>query len=348
MITRLSGNPIIGIEDVKPSRDDYEVVCAFNPAAVRYGHETILLLRIAERPKAKNDNERIAPIFDLESGTLRHIRVTTDDPDLEDSGDPRGFRYRGGNYLTSISHLRIARSNDGEHFSIEDRPALFPREPYETYGLEDPRITPIGGDYYIAYKAVSETGICTALAKTRDFKDFERLGVIFCPENLDVALFPEKIADTYWALTRPVPGFIGRRGIWLAASPDLLHWGRHQPLILPRPGLFDGAKTGASCIPIRTDEGWLEIYHGADDDDTYCLGFALLHPEDPRRVLGRCQAPLMTPEAAYETQGFYPNVIFACGAVVDDNGTITIYYGAADTVTAASRTSIDTLLNALV
>lgn len=345
MVTRLAHNPIISLADVPPSRPDYEVVCAFNPGAVRFGKETILLLRVAERPADTRKDERVAPIFDVERGEITHLRVRDGDPGLE-GDDPRSFRYRGENYLTSISHLRLARSTDGERFTVERLPALFPQEPYETYGLEDPRITPIGSEYYVAYKAVSESGICTALARTRDFVSFERLGVIFCPENLDVALFPGRIAGRYRALTRPVPWFIGPRGIWLAASPDLLHWGEHRPLLPPRPGLFDAAKTGASCVPIRTDRGWLEIYHGADRSDTYCLGCALLHPEEPWRVIARSTTPLMAPEAAYETRGFYGNVIFACGAVEQD-GEVTIYYGAADTVTAAARTSIDYLLCSL-
>ena len=140
---------------------------------------------------------------------------------------------------------------------------------------------------------------------------------------------------------------IGPRGIWIASSPDLIHWGDHKPLILPREGDFDGSKTGGSCVPIKTKDGWLEIYHGSDDDDKYSLAVALLDLKDPSKVIARSKKPLMHPEADYETQGFYGNVVFSCGAIAKDDGQVIIYYGASDEMTAAARTTIDKIMSTL-
>ena len=346
LVERFAENPLITPADVPPSRDDYEVIGAFNAGAVVYNNKTLLLLRVAERPANKPDDEQIAPILDPETGRINLLRVKNDDPDLE-IPDHRVFYYKKEMYLTSISHLRIARSDDGINFEIDPAPAVFPETDYETYGLEDPRITQIGELFYISYKVVSHYGIATGLLTTTDFKEFKRHGIIFCPENIDVVLFGEKIGGKFYALTRPVPCHIGPRGIWIASSSDAINWGCHRPLILPRPGKFDGSKTGGSCVPIRTDDGWLVIYHGSDEDDKYSLAAALLDIDDPSKVIAIAEKPLMQPEADYEVKGFYGNVVFACGAITAPDGTVTIYYGASDESTAAARTTVAKILSTM-
>ena len=346
LIERYENNPIITPAEVPPSRDDYEVVGAFNPAATVFNDEILLLLRVAERPKDKSPDEQVAPILNPATGELEHFRLKNDDPRITDIPDSRSFYVNGEMMLTSISHLRIARSKDGVNFTVDPMPAVFPQMPYETYGLEDPRISKIDGLYYISVKTVSDTGICTGLLTTSDFVNFERHGIIFCPENIDVVLFDERIGGKYWALTRPVPRYIGPRGVWIASSPDCIHWGGHQPLILPADGTFHDGKTGGSCVPIRTDDGWLVIYHGSDIDDRYTLAAALLDLDDPTQVLARPRVPLMEPEADYEITGFYGNVVFSCGAVAKD-GDILIYYGASDEFTAVAKTSVGAILSTL-
>ena len=341
------GNPVITPADVPASRDDYEVVGAFNPAAVKFGDEILLLLRVAERPKDKADDEQVAPILDPATGELTHFRKKNDDPEITDIPDSRSFYVNGQMFLTSISHLRIARSQDGVNFTIDPKPAVFPKMWYETFGLEDPRITPIGDTFYITYKVVSDMGICTGLLTTKDFVAFHRHGIIFCPENIDVVLFPEKIDGKFWALTRPVPRYIGPRGVWIASSPDAINWGKHQTLIMPREGTFDGGKTGGSCVPIKTEKGWLEIYHGSDVNDRYSLAAALLDLEDPRKVIARSKRPLMEPEADYELLGFYGNVVFSCGAIDQPDGTVYIYYGASDETTAVAKTTVNNILSTM-
>jgi predicted GH43/DUF377 family glycosyl hydrolase len=319
------------------------VVGAFNPGATIFNDEILLLLRVAERPKDKRPDEQVAPILNPNTGGIEHFRLKNDDPRITDIPDSRSFYVNGEMMLTSISHLRIARSKDGVHFTIDPTPAVFPQTYYETYGLEDPRITKIENLYYITYKVVSDKGICTGLLTTENFTHFNRHGIIFCPENLDVVIFPERIDGKYWALTRPVPRYIGPRGVWIASSPDAIHWGEHQPLVLPQEGTFHDGKTGGSCVPIKTDKGWLEIYHGSDTHDKYSLAAVLLDLNNPSQVIARGKIPIMEPAAPYELQGFYGNVVFSCGAIEKDNSVL-IYYGASDEFTAVAKTTISRIL----
>ena len=346
LVERFEQNPIITPNDVPPSRDDYEVIGAFNAGVTVYKNQTLLLMRVAERPKAKNDTEQIAPILDPATQTIKLFKIPNDHPDVE-IPDSRSFYYKGKMFLTSISHLRIARSRDGRNFTIDPAPAVFPQTEYETFGIEDPRISKIGDTFYITYKTVSPHGICTSLLTTCDFENFQRHGIIFCPENIDVVIFPELINGKFYALSRPVPKHIGPFAIWLASSDDAIQWGGHLPLIIPREGFFDAAKVGSSCIPIRTKHGWLEIYHGADENDRYCVAAALLDLNNPSIIIGRSKEPLMRPEAEYEKYGFYSNVVFPCGAITDDNSNVTIYYGASDESIAAAQTTIEKIISTI-
>jgi predicted GH43/DUF377 family glycosyl hydrolase len=346
-VNRFKENPIILPAQVEPSRPDFEVVGAFNAGATRFGREILLLLRVAERPKSIPPRAALAPILDPATGEIRNFIIPHGTATLE-LPDSRVFRYKNDIYLTSISHFRLARSTDGIHFTIDKKPAVFPETEYETYGIEDPRITQIGDDFWITYKPVSKYGICTGLLHTTDFVHFERKGILFCPENIDVVLVPGRSGDKFVTLTRPVVRNIGPLAIWSAKSVDLLHWGDHKILMLPRPGMFDGGRIGASCVPIKTRRGWLEIYHGADENNRYCLAAALLDLDDPTRLIARSDLPLMHPSAPYEIEGFFGNVVFSCGAILDESSCmVTIYYGAADTCTAGATVSIDTIMGTL-
>ena len=345
-MNRLPDNPLIRPSDVPPSRDDFEVVGAFNAGVARVGDEVLILLRVAERPKDRPADACVAPIYDADAGKVELFVVKRDDPDVRVE-DERVFRWRGDFYLTSISHLRLARSTDGVHFTVERAPAMLPEAATEAFGLEDPRITQIGRDWWITYKAVSPLGITTALAHTADFRTFTRRGVIFCPENLDVVIFPEKFDGEHVAWHRPVGKHLGAPSIWLARSPDLIHWGKHAPVLLPRPGMWDSARVGASTVPFLTPEGWVEIYHGADAGNRYCLGAALIDGNDPAKILARSDKPILRPETPYELEGFFGGVVFSCGCDVRDDGAVTLYYGASDESTCAATTTVDELLDHL-
>jgi len=326
---RAPENPIVRPEDVKPSRDDFEVIGAFNAGVTRLRDEVILLLRVAEKPAAGGADMVLSPIYDVDAGEIIIRPFARDDP-KNDFSDPRLIIRPKETYLTSISHLRLARSTDGIRFRIADTPALGPANEYETFGIEDPRITSIDSMFYIDYVGVSPLGVTTCLASTRDFQTFERHGVIFHPDNKDVVIFPARIAGRYHALHRPHSSLFLRNDVWLAESPDLLCWGHHRHLLGTRDGWWDELRIGAGAVPVRIDEGWLEVYHGADRNNRYCLGAVLLDAEQPWQVLARSDRPLFEPQTDYERAGFFGNVVFTCGLLLEDDR-LKLYYGAADT-----------------
>ncbi|HEY6568841.1 MAG TPA: hypothetical protein VIZ22_01045, partial [Candidatus Limnocylindrales bacterium] len=184
---------------------------------------------------------------------------------------------------------------------------------------------------------------------TTDFHTFERHGVMLYPDQKDAVLFPERVGGHYLTFHRPMPASFSRvLGIWLAESDDLVHWGRHRPVALPRPGLWDEARIGASLTPFRVEEGWLEIYHGADRTNRYGMGAILLDGDDPGRVIARSRRPLLVPEFDYERDGFLHDVVFPSGHVpLDDGERIRIFYGAADSRTAAADVVVADILASL-
>jgi predicted GH43/DUF377 family glycosyl hydrolase len=385
---RIADNPILTAHDIKPSLPELEVVSVFNAAAAKVGDEIILLLRVAERPRTDSkpgpnaltldldqphpilhplparyrDQELIGMCFLDTHQTPPKVVVAyipTDLPGL-DLRDPRSIRYRNStgflrmvndgyiDFLAQISHLRVARSRDGVHFTVDDEPAIAPHTDLEEYGVEDPRATLIDGVWYITYVSVSRWGITTSLATTTDFRHFDREGVIFLPDHKDVVLFPGKVGGDYIALTRPMPQSFSRIfGIWIAFSNDLTDWGRHEPLALPRWGFWDELRTGASAVPFLTDHGWVELYHGVDRNTTYAMGALLLDPDDPRKVLARSPSPILEPTEAYERMGLFNDTVFSCGHVDLGGGQIRMYYGAADSVIAAADFTVNEIVTSL-
>jgi predicted GH43/DUF377 family glycosyl hydrolase len=346
-VERFAENPLIAPADVKPSREDFEVIGTFNAGVTRFRGEVLLLVRVAERPLSDDPNiVRVPVLARARGGTkLRILDFHRDDPTVNLT-DPRGVGLRTGWLLTSISHLRLARSRDGRHFTIDEKPTLFPDRLTEAYGIEDPRISQIGDTYYVVYKSVAPNGITQTLATTRDWVTFHKRGLLLGPENMDVAIFPERVNGRYALLHRPVPRMLGGPNIWVAYSPDLEHWGDHHFLMGTTARGWASGRIGAGAVPFKTDRGWVEIYHGATRQDRYCLGAILLDLERPHRMLARTREPILSPEAPYEVQGFVPNVVFACGALVDGDR-VTIYYGAADEVIAAADLSLAEIMDAM-
>src|SRR6266568_5037879 len=288
---RLFNACLLRPSDLKPSQDDLEVIGVFNPGAVATDRGIILLLRVAEQATERREGHTSLPRWDPEAKKVvidwepSHKMVPVDIRVVKRTHD-RLTR------LTFISHLRVAHSRDGRTIdSIED--AWFqPANEHEEFGVEDPRITRIGDTFYFTYVAVSRHGVATALASTKDFKSFQRHGIIFCPENKDVVLFPEKIAGQYYAFHRPNAATpFTKPEMWLASSPDLIHWGKHEPF-LGGSETWDIGRVGAGTPPNLTAKGWLEIYHGNSrrQEDagigTYSGGLLLLDSQDPRRILG--------------------------------------------------------------
>jgi len=344
-VFRSPNNPVIGPKDVKPSRDDFEVVGVFNAGVTRFRDEVILLLRVAERPINPHSDITLTAVYDVTQGEIVLKEFSKSDPE-NDFSDPRLIITPAETYLTSISHLRLARSADGVSFEIENTPAFAPATNYETFGIEDPRISLIDGTYYINYVAACPSGVTTALASTKDFKSFRRHGVIFCPDNKDVVLFPEKINGRYYALHRPVSPLFKKQEIWLAESADLRCWGNHRCLMGPREGFWDDTKIGAGAVPFRIEPGWVEVYHGADRNSRYCLGAVLTDAEQPSTIIARTEKPIFEPQADYESDGFFGNVVFTCGLLYEQEK-LRIYYGAADTAICYAELPLQDVLDKL-
>lgn len=344
-VYRWPENPIIQPKDVKPSRDDFEVVGTFNSGVTRFGREIILLLRVAERPISSHPDFELTAVYDVAQGQVVLKSFDKTDPS-NDFSDPRMTITADGKYLTSLSHFRVARSEDGVNFQIEDKPSMSAVTKYETFGLEDPRISKIGDVYYLTYVGVSPVGVVTCLGSTKDFKNFQRHGVIFCPDNKDVMLFPEKINGKYYALNRPVSPLFEKYEMWISESTDLVCWGNHRHLMELAHGKWDNSKIGGSAVPFKTEHGWVEIYHGVDESNRYCLGAVLLDKDQPWKILSRTDKPILEPELDYEIEGFFGNVVFSCGLLCEDNK-IRIYYGVADTSTAYAEVKLSEIAEKL-
>lgn len=342
---RFPQNPILRPSDLKPSRPDWQIECLLNPGVFHFDRRIWLLVRVAERPKQRPGFVSFPVLND--SGETRVHEFALNDPRL-DLSDPRVFRYDGVHYLSTLSHFRLMGSEDGICFRENtNASSLHSLGAYETFGIEDCRVSRLGDTYYLTYTAVSPHGVAVGMRSTSDWKTFHEHGLILPPHNKDCALFEEKIGGSYFALHRPSSPEIGGNYIWLAQSPDLLHWGKHICLARTRPGMWDSARVGAGAAPIRTPAGWLEIYHGADEKNRYCLGALLLDLERPWIVIARSTEPIMEPVAAYEQTGFFGNVVFTNGHLVDGDR-LTIYYGASDSVICGARFSIAAILKSLV
>ncbi|PCJ58630.1 MAG: glycosidase [Planctomycetota bacterium] len=339
-------NPLISPKDVSPSAEGFQVLGAFNPGATSFNGEILLLIRVAESCEQKEGSISVPTyVFENGTGTPQVQTFDLNDPDVE-LKDTRGVKVKGMEYLSTMSHIRIARSSDGVNFTVDPKPFLAPTSENECFGIEDARVTKIEGRYYINYTIVSPDSWCTALAVTDDFVSVERLGIIFPPENKDVCLFPEKVNGKYIAFHRPNNGGFGKASIWYAESPDLICWGNHKCMLRPRDTSYESMKIGGGSAPIKTDKGWLTIYHSKGDNQRYSLFALLLDLEEPWRVIKQAVLPLLQPEEPYETEGFFGNVVFTNGMVVKGDE-IMMYYGASDETCCLATGSIKEILNDL-
>jgi predicted GH43/DUF377 family glycosyl hydrolase len=247
-----------------------------------------------------------------------------------------------------ISHLTVARSKDGvSAWVIDSEPTLWPSprsHPEEIWGIEDPRITYLEevGLWAILYTAYSNSGPLVSLATTRDFKTFDRKGAVMPPEDKDAALFPVRFGDRWAMLHRPVPAFPGTGAhIWISFSPDMYHWGEHRVLIHARKGgMWDAGKIGLSPPPIRTEKGWLVIYHGVKMTAGGCiyrLGLAMLDLENPAKLTHRADEWVFAPEESYELAGDVDKVVFPWVVRGDE---VRLYYGGADKCIALATGSL--------
>ena len=251
------------------------------------------------------------------------------------------------------SHLCAARSRNGvDGWTIDAEPTLRPdpeRFPEELWGIEDPRITFVEelGKYAIAYTAFSRQGPGVALALTEDFRHFERYGLVMQPDDKDAALLPRRINGSFALIHRPVTA--SGAHVCISFSPDLRNWGGHKTVLPARRGAWwDANKVGLSPPLIETPRGWLMLYHGVRKTGAgslYRVGVALLDLETAQHCLLRGDSWIFGPETPYEREGDVGYVTFPCGYTLDDdNETINLYYGAADTSIALATGKISELL----
>lgn len=336
-------NPVIAPKDIKPINNEFEIIGAFNPGVTKYKDKIVLLVRIAQRIKSTTNNKVIVPV--VEDKGLNYINFDKSNTEYNFS-DVRIVASNQGRWLTSLSSLVLACSDDGINFTIDYENGIFPQGEYEKFGIEDARITKIDDIYYITYSAISEKGICTTLQSTKDFINYNRHGNILCPDNKDSAIFPSKINGKYYMIHRPSSSEFSRPEIWIAESSDLISWGNHRHVMGVRLNEWDSARIGSSSVPIELEDSWLMLYHGADKNNTYCLGAVLLDKNDPQKVLKRSKKPFMIPTNPYEKNGFFSDVVFSCGCILE-NETITLYYGAADEFVCKAEVSLLDVLKTL-
>lgn len=351
MIVRLSDSHLLQPHAIQPSQPGWEVIGVFNPAIAICDDQLFMLARVAERPGEDRPGWTALPRWTKGNGQV--VDWVRDDELQATDARVVKLKKNGDLRLTSVSHFQLFRQSTAGSQTWEYVLSIPPEGDCEAYGIEDPRITKIDDTYWITYVAVSQSGAATALMSSPDLANFKRHGIIFASENKDVVLFPERIAGDYVALHRPNPNsHFSPPQIWIARSPDLKHWGRHEPILR---GLqpWEADRVGSGTPPILTAEGWLTLYHGSEASKAagtvgpYAAGGLLLDRKDPSRVLARSRTPILQPTTIYETQGFVPNVVFPTG-MLDVGDEWHVYYGAADTSVAMTRFSKRSVFDSLV
>ena len=254
--------------------------------------------------------------------------------------------------LNGRSIIGKAVSSDGYNFKVAPTPFITPAtegvfKEYEAFGVEDPRISYIDGEYLITYSAYSQHGVRIGLAKTKDFKTVERFSLITEADYRNVVIFPEKFNGLYARLDRP-HSEISPWAIWISYSPDLRYWGDSKLIMNPVKYHWDEMKIGPGATPIKTSRGWLNIYHGVFPTmagSVYRLGVALHDLHNPAKIIAVGDQWILQPEETYEITGYVPNVVFTCGAIPEPDGSVKIYWGGADTVMCVGTANIEELVD---
>jgi predicted GH43/DUF377 family glycosyl hydrolase len=250
------------------------------------------------------------------------------------------------------SVLGLAEGDDGFHLRARPQPFMVPAAEgvfaeYEEYGIKDPRICAMEDRCFITYSAYSRHGVRIGLAQTEDFESVERSSLITQADTRNVVLFPHTFGGRYARLDRP-HSEISPWSIWISYSPDLVHWGDSRLVMKPVQYHWAEMRIGPGATPFETDRGWLHIYHGVFptmDGSVYRLGVALHDLEVPERILGVADEWILQPEDTWEVTGYVHNVVFTCRAIPEEDGTVKIYWGGADTVMCVGTARIDDLVD---
>lgn len=261
---------------------------------------------------------------------------------------------------SSTTNLGLAYSNDGVRWEVSPFPCWHWSDE-EVVRVYDPRLTVLEGKVYMCFAVDTRHGVRGGIAVTDDFQKFDVISMSV-PDNRNMVLFPEKINGNYVRLERPFPVYSRgkhRFDTWISDSPNLVHWGNSELLLGVEHVPFANDKIGPAAPPVKTKQGWLTSFHAVDIDDSrgkngwepawkkrYSAGIMLLDLENPSKVVGLYKEPLLAPEASYEAEGGFRNhVIFPGGMVLEDDGEVKLYYGAADTVECLATAHVDDLVN---
>ena len=311
VIKRLPENPVLSASEIP-----YPATLIFNAGVARYEGRYVMLFR--------NDY----------------------------GGAPGSSQFAGTN-------IGVAFSDDGIHWAPRPEPWIEWND-NEIQRAYDPRITVIDGRCYFCLAVDTRHGIRGAIAVTDDFDQWEVLS-LSAPDNRNMVLFPEKIGGKFMRLERPFPIY-GRGApenfdLWFSDSPDCVYWGNTQLVLGSEQVRWANAKIGPGAPPVKTSEGWLTVFHAVNIDrsrelpawhpnwhKTYTIGLMLLDLERPWVVRGMHKEPLMVPEAPYELEGFRGYALFPGGMILEDDGEVKIYYGAADTVECLATARVDDLV----
>ncbi len=258
------------------------------------------------------------------------------------------------------TNLGLATSDDGINWSVSEKPC-FELSDDEIQRVYDPRLTVIDGVCYVCFAVDTNHGLRGGIAKTEDFEKFDIISLSL-PDNRNMALFPEKIGGNFIRFDRPMPvysrGGKDRFDMWLSESPDLIYWGKHRFVMGVEDVAFANDKVGPAAPPVKTDKGWLTTFHAVELDTTrgkngwedkwqkmYHAGIMLLDLDDPSKIIGKYDKPLIVCDRDYELEnGFRKDVIFPCGMVLEDSGEVKIYYGASDTVECLATADVNDLI----
>lgn len=273
--------------------------------------------------------------------------------------------YETENRKFAGTSIGIARSKNGIDGWVFDPEPLFdsadPSDDPEFVRYYDPRITKIGEKLYLCLATDTRHGLCGTIGElSDDLKTFRKISTSV-PDNRNMVLFPEKIGGEYVRLERPMPVYSRhneRFDIWLSRSPDLIYWGRSRLVLGTEQVPWVNDKIGPTASPIKTERGWLTLFHAVDRDESrgkngweltwkkrYTTGLMLLDSEDPSRVLSVYDKPLMAPDLPVETdEGFRQNVLFPCAMLLEENNDVRIYYGASDTCVCLATAKLEDLL----
>lgn len=259
--------------------------------------------------------------------------------------------------------IGLAESNDGIHWNVSNQPFITVEDLHDpdVTKVYDPRLTVIDGECFLCFAVDTRHGVRGGIAKTNDLKHIEVLSLT-APDNRNMVLFPEKINGKYVRLERPFPvysrGGIDRFDVWMSYSEDMRYWGDTRLLLAVEDIPFANDKIGPGAPPVKTDQGWLTLFHTVDIDRSrgkngweskwqkrYCAGIMLLDLDDPSKIIGMSKEPLLAPETKYEVEeGFRTNVIFPGGMILEKSGEVKIYYGASDTVECMATARVEDLI----